>query len=161
MNIRQLPRLRLSVFSLIIFFALVALTAGTGAQFEPGEWYNAIAKPDWTPPGRIFGPVWGALYVAIAIAGWLAWRAVRRVSAPVIVIWLVQLLLNAAWSWIFFGLKRPGLALVDIVLLLGTIVAFIVTAWPRDRLAAILFIPYLLWVAFAMSLNYQIFILNT
>lgn len=148
------------MLSLLVIAALVALTAVTGAQFEPGQWYTTIAKPAWTPPSWVFPPVWGALYVAIAFAGWLAWRKERRIVSPLMLVWLGQLMLNAAWSWLFFGLHRLTLALVDIVLLLGLILAFIVLAWPRSRPAAILFLPYLAWVGFAAALNARIVQLN-
>lgn len=148
------------MLSLLVIAALVALTAVTGAQFEPGQWYTTIAKPAWTPPSWVFPPVWGALYVAIAFAGWLAWRKERRVTSPLMLAWLGQLVMNAAWSWLFFGLHRLTLALVDIVLLLGLILTFIVLAWPRSRPAAILFLPYLVWVGFAAALNARIVQLN-
>lgn len=148
------------MLSLLVIAALVALTAVTGAQFEPGQWYTTIAKPAWTPPSWVFPPVWGALYVAIAFAGWLAWRKERRVASPLMLAWLGQLVMNAAWSWLFFGLHRLTLALVDIVLLLGLILTFIVLAWPRSRPAAILFLPYLVWVGFAAALNARIVQLN-
>lgn len=148
------------MLSIIVIAALVTLTAITGAQFEPGTWYAGLNKPDWTPPPAIFPPIWGALYVAIAFAGWFAWRRERRLSSPLMLVWGAQLVLNAAWSWLFFGLHRISLALVDIVLLLALILAFIVLAWPRRRAAAVLFMPYALWVGFATALNAQIVRLN-
>jgi translocator protein len=144
--------------SLLVFFVLVAAAALTGAQFEPGTWYESLAKPPWTPPSWIFGPVWTVLYVAIAVAGWVAWReAGGRVSLAV-VLWIFQLLFNASWSWLFFGLQAPVLALINIVVLLAAIIAFIVTA--GSRLAVGLFLPYALWVAFAGLLNLEIVRLN-
>lgn len=144
--------------SLVVCVAVVAAAALFGAQFEQGQWYQALQKPSWNPPGGVFGPVWTVLYICIAISGWLAWCATRRIDATV-TLWIVQLLLNAAWSWLFFGLHRPDLALVDIVLLLATIIAFIVVA--RNALARWLFVPYALWVAFATALNFTIWRMNT
>jgi tryptophan-rich sensory protein len=144
--------------SLAVFVALVAAAAFTGAQFEPGAWYEALEKPQWTPPGWLFAPVWTLLYIAIAFAGWLTWRQRATPVTPASILWFLQLLLNASWSWVFFGLREPTFALVNIVILLTIIVAFIVAA--ESRVAAVLFVPYALWVGFATALNLQIVRLN-
>ncbi len=130
----------------------------SGAQFQPGDWYAALNKPAWTPPGRVFGPVWGTLYLMIAAAGWLAWRARPALAAPATLAWGAQLLLNAAWSWLFFGLQQPLWALVDLLLMLVTLLVFIATTASRG--ARWLFLPYVLWVAFAGVLNLAIVVLN-
>jgi translocator protein len=143
--------------SLVVFLLLAAAAAVFGSQFEPGAWHAALQKPAWNPPNWVFGPVWTVLYVLIAIAGWLAWRARHRL---LLWLWGVQLLLNALWSWLFFGLHLPFLALAEIVLLLLVIVAFIVVAWRRQRAAAWLFVPYAAWVGFATALNAAIALLN-
>lgn len=122
------------------------------------EWYPALEKPPWTPPGWVFGPVWTLLYPLVAVAGWLAWREGRcRLG---MLLFFLQLALNAAWPWLFFGQRRPDLALVAIVALwlaiLGTIVAF----WRVSRGAALLLVPYLAWVGFASALNHAIWKLN-
>ena len=146
--------------SFVIFAALVAAAAFTGAQFEPGEWYAQAAKPSWTPPNWVFAPVWTALYVAIAIAGWQVWRSAGAKWVPALSVWLLQLVLNSSWSWLFFGIHRPGLALIDLTLLLATIIVFIALALRHSRLASGLFVPYLLWVGFAGALNLSIVLLN-
>lgn len=146
--------------ALLVFFALVIVTALSGVQFQPGEWYDALNKPSWNPPAWVFGPVWTLLYVLIAIAGWLVWRVERRITTPAMLAWIAQLILNGMWSWLFFGLHRPWLALIDIFALLAAIVAFIVLARPVSKNAGRLFFPYALWVAFAASLNFQIAQLN-
>lgn len=143
--------------TLPLFVLAVAAAAIFGAQFMPGDWYRALAKPAWTPPNWLFAPVWTALYVMIAVAGWLAWRAS---ASSALVFWSAQLALNALWSYLFFGQKLLGAALADILVLLATILGFIVSAWPRSRTAALLFVPYLAWVSFATALNAAIFILN-
>lgn len=148
------------MLSFLAFALLVVIASLIGVAFQPGAWYQDLAKPAWTPPSWVFAPVWTVLYVVIAIAGWLVWRAGgNRFSAPVY-FWLVQLVLNAAWSWLFFGLHRPAVALVDIALLLIAIVAFIATAWRYSAVAASLFVPYAAWAAFAAVLNYSIWRLN-
>ena len=146
--------------SLIIFIAMVAVTAIVGTQFGPGPWYVALNKPSWTPPNWLFGPVWTALYIAIAVAGWSVWRSKAVTITKPILLWLLQLLLNGLWSWLFFGLQRPGLALIDIIALLITIGCFISSAHKISPLAAWLFVPYALWVGFASALNFAIWQLN-
>jgi tryptophan-rich sensory protein len=109
----------------------------------------------------VFGPVWTALYVMIGVAGYLAWTAPRREGrTAAMVAWSAQLVLNLAWSVIFFGLERPGWALVEIVALLVAIVVTIVIFERRSRLAAALLLPYLLWVCLATYLNAGIVVLN-
>jgi tryptophan-rich sensory protein len=132
-----------------------------GGQFMPGSWYAALAKPSWTPPGWLFPPVWTFLYASMAVAAWLIWRgAERRGRVPALVLFFGQLVLNGLWSWFFFGEHLIGVALFDIVLLLVLILAATLTFWRLNRLAGILFIPYLLWVSFATALNFAIWRLN-
>lgn len=148
------------ILALVAFFVLVALAASFGAQFGPGAWYAGLAKPSWNPPNWLFGPVWTALYIAIAVAGWLAWKRSGERLTPVLGLWIAQLALNATWSWLFFGLRRPDLALVDILALLACIVAFVVMARRLSPAASWLFGPYALWVTFATALNATIWRLN-
>ncbi len=145
------------IFALLVFAALVATAAATGSIFQPGDWYAALAKPSWTPPGWIFGPVWAVLYVMIAAAGWLAWRGGANTA---LVVWALGLALNAAWSWLFFGEHEIGLAALDIVALALTIVLFIALAWKASPAASLLFVPYLAWVSLAAALNITIWQLN-
>ncbi len=145
--------------SLLVFLVAVALVAAFGAQFEPGAWYAQLNKPDWNPPSWVFGPVWTLLYMAIAVAGWLVWRETREVGA-VLQLWGVQLIANGLWSWLFFGLHRPDIALIDIALLLCLIVAFMIAARRQSVLASWLFVPYAVWVGFAAALNGSIWSAN-
>jgi tryptophan-rich sensory protein len=144
---------------LVIFLAITFGAAAFGAQFMPGPWYAEIAKPAWTPPSWVFGPVWTILYVMIALSAWLVWRAQPRFGVP-IGLWCAQLALNTIWSWLFFGLERPDLAAGDIVVLLGTIVATAYAFAGVSRTAALLLLPYGLWVGFATALNIAIWRLN-
>lgn len=146
--------------TIVVFIALVFLAALIGTQFGPGPWYAALQKPTWVPPNWLFGPVWTVLYIGIAMAGWLVWRSERAAVAMPMLFWGVQLLLNGLWSYLFFGLQRPGFALIDIVLLLIAIGCFIVQARKISAPAAWLFVPYLLWVGFATALNFAIWRLN-
>lgn len=149
-----------AIIRFIIILSLVGLAASFGALFMPGPWYEALNKPALTPPGWIFPPVWTALYLVIAVAGWLAWSNVAGSMHPAVIAWGSQLVVNALWSWIFFGLENAGLALLDILVLLLLILAFMRYAFPVSRSAALLFVPYALWVGFAAYLNLGIVVLN-
>jgi benzodiazapine receptor len=129
-----------------------------GYLTAPGAWYASLAKPSFNPPGWIFGPVWTVLYVLIAVAGWRTFDRDRR-GWPMR-LWWAQLALNFLWSPVFFAAHRIGLALGVILLLFAAILAFIAAAWRQDRIAALLFVPYGAWVAFASVLNGAIWRLN-
>ena len=144
--------------SLLVFLALVFGAAYFGMTYLPGPFYAALQKPTWTPPNEVFAPVWTVLYVMIAVAGWIAWRA--QGFGPLLWLWLLQLVLNGAWSYLMFGEKQIVSALVDITALWLAIGAFVVVAWPVRRSAALLFVPYFLWVTFAAALNFEIWRLN-
>jgi tryptophan-rich sensory protein len=137
---------------------VTAVAAAFGSMFGPGAWYAELEKPSWNPPNWIFPLVWTPLYVMIALAGWRLWRRAPRSAA--MAWWCVQLALNAAWSWLFFGRHAIGGALVDIIALCAAIGATIAAAWPRDRVAAGLLIPYWAWVSFATALNFTLWRLN-
>lgn len=144
-----------SAFALIGFFAACVAVASSGAVFKPDAWYETLAKPSWTPPRWAFPVVWTTLYAMIAAAGWLVWRQVGLAPLP-FGLYATQLVLNAAWSALFFGLKRPDIAFAELVLLwlsiLGTLLAFA----PVDGVAALLFVPYLAWVTAAGALNLSV-----
>ncbi|WP_417414983.1 TspO/MBR family protein [Hoeflea sp.] len=144
--------------SAIIIALLVLATASSGALFKPGEWYRGLRRPSWTPPNWAFPLVWSILYIAIGLAGWLVWQAAGMGIA--MMLWLAQLVFNAAWSWLFFGQKRMDLAFVDVSLLLITIIGFILVAAPVSQAAALLFLPYAAWVATAATLNRSVWKLN-
>lgn len=144
--------------SLVVFCAFVAIAALSGAFFKPGEWYDRLRKPSWNPPKWVFPVVWTILYAFIAVAGWQVWGKVG-ISAPIIV-WGSQLVLNAGWSWLFFGARRMDLAFINVSLLIVSVALFIVLAWPVSTLAAVLFIPYLAWVCTAALLNWTVWKLN-
>ncbi|MBU2581910.1 MAG: tryptophan-rich sensory protein [Alphaproteobacteria bacterium] len=145
--------------SLIVFLLLTTLVASFAGAFMPGEWYQGLQKPDWTPPNWLFGPVWSVLYLFIAIAGWLVWRA--KGLGLALLIWFIQLGLNGAWSYLMFGEHDISSAMIDLGLMWVAIVAFMVTSWRLSRLAVILFVPYLIWVSFAGALNFALLQLNS
>lgn len=141
--------------------ACLVLCVGIGAvqgivtRPEIGGWYATLAKPSWTPPSFLFPIVWTALYILMALALWRLWEKAAPSSARnwAIVLFLVQLALNAAWSPLFFGAHATRAALIDIVLLLAAIALTMVVSVRVDRIAAWLLAPYLAWVAYAATLN--------
>jgi len=150
-----------SVSVLIGFLGACFLAASVGAAFRPGDWYERLVKPSWRPPNRLFPPVWTVLYLTVAVSGWLVWETAGFAGALApLAIYLVQLILNAAWSPIFFGLRRPDLAFIEIILLWSSIVATIAVFHPINALASWLLLPYLVWVTFAAALNFTIWRLN-
>lgn len=145
---------------LVGFFVLCFVVAAFGAQFTPGEWYAGLNKPSWNPPNWIFGPVWTALYAAMAVAGWLISKSNSTEKKTALIVFGIQLLLNGVWSWLFFGLNRPDLAFAEIVVLAASITICLVLFWRINRLAGLLLAPYLAWVSFAAFLNFTIWQLN-
>jgi translocator protein len=143
--------------ALVVAVAICSAAAAVGGYATTRslrDWYVALPKPSWNPPNWVFGPVWTVLYLAMAVAAWLVWRARdERDVTPALVWFAAQLVLNVAWSVAFFGLRAPRAGLAVIVALwlaiLGTIAAFA----PISMAAASILVPYLLWVTFATALN--------
>jgi tryptophan-rich sensory protein len=150
-----------SALALAAWLALVFTAAAMGGFFLPGDWYAGLQKPAWNPPNWIFGPVWTALYMIMAVAAWLVWKrggfAGQRVALS---LFLIQLLFNALWSPLFFGLRHPALAFVDILLLWLALLGTVITFWKALPLAGALLVPYLAWVTFASALNFALWRLN-
>ena len=155
-----------STIALIGFLTACFAVAGLGsvittAQTISGGWLETLDKPFFSPPSWLFGPVWTILYFLIAISGWLVWRQSGFSGARVaMLLFFGQLALNFLWTAIFFGLRAPGLALVEIVILWGAILLTALTFRSLSRLAAVLLLPYLAWVTFAAVLNVAIWWLN-
>jgi len=148
---------------LAAFVGACFLAAGVGSVWSPqrqetSAWYDSLRRPAFTPPGWLFGPVWTVLYFLMALAAWLVWRK-AGFGRPV-AIFAVQLALNACWTVLFFGLRRPDLAFAEIVILWAAIVATMVTFARVCRPAAWLLAPYLAWVSFAAVLNAAFWRLN-
>lgn len=149
---------------LVGLIAICLGAAGLGAIATTPEingWYRTLAKPTWNPPSSVFGPVWTALYLTMAVAAWLVWRPAGFTAARVpLTLFAVQLGLNIAWSWIFFRLHQPGWALVEIVFLWLAIALTMGAFFQRSNLAGWLIVPYLAWVTFATALNFALWRLN-
>ena len=139
----------------------VAAALGARASISASSFYADLVLPAWAPPASLFGPVWTALYAMMALAAFLVWRERGwRAAAPALTLYLLQLGINALWSWLFFGWKLGGLAFADILLLLALIVTTLVAFWRVHKLAACLLLPYLAWVSFASVLNYAVWQAN-
>ena len=145
---------------LVLCFVVSALGAAVTAT-SVGTWYQDLAKPSFNPPDWVFAPVWTTLFAFMAIAAWRVWRRTGlRAGRLALGVFVLQLALNLGWSTAFFGLQRIDLALVAVVVLLLAIVVNAVLFVRIDRLAGVLFVPYVAWVAFAILLNASILSLN-
>jgi translocator protein len=156
---RQVPSGSKAIGGFAVFLAAVVVVAGLGglAVTSAGVEYARLTQPSWAPAASVFGPVWTVLYLSIAVSGWLVWRgAGLRGARSALVVFTVQLLLNALWTPLFFGGDLYGLAFLDIVALWLALVATIVLFARHHRLAAALLLPYLAWVTFAAALNFAI-----
>jgi benzodiazapine receptor len=155
-----------TVAATVTFGGAVAAIAIGGSFFNPSksetkQWFESLEKPSFNPPNSVFGPVWTILYVMIAISGARIWlKQPGRERSDALSFWILQLLLNGAWSPMFFGAKRPDLSLLDIVLLVPAITGYIAKARRVDKTAAALMMPYLAWVMFATLLNAEFVRLN-
>ena len=154
---------RTQVLGLIAWFAIsfVAAAIGSIASLHAGEFYAHLVRPVWAPPGWLFGPVWTVLYALMAIAAWLVWRTNRsQATQCALRLFLIQLALNALWSWLFFSWHLGAFAFMDILILWAMIIGTLI-AFRRIRpLAGALLLPYLMWVSFAVGLNYAVWQLN-
>ncbi len=153
-----------SVLALAGFGLATAGAAWYGARYSRGNrdgWYRGLRKPSFTPPDAVFPVAWTALYTLIAYSGWRVWSAApSRERDAALKLWISQLAANAQWSKLFFGQRRPTLALADVFMLEGNIIGYIAAVHKVDRNAAYAFVPYAAWVAFATVLNAEILRLN-
>lgn len=153
------------ITSLIVALLVVFTAAGLGnwaTMTSVDTWYPQLARPSWTPPDWVFAPVWTVLYLIMAVAAWLVWqRAGWPASRRPLALFLAQLALNTLWSVLFFGLRQPAWAFVENLVLGVAILATTVAFWRRSRVAGLLLVPYLAWVAFAAVLNFEFVRLNS
>lgn len=149
------------VTALVLPLAVGAL-GGVATSSSVSTWYPALSKPIWTPPGWLFGPVWTLLYILMGIALWLVWRRgiVDREVGVAVTFFGIQLGLNLLWSFLFFGFRSIGLALVEIIVLWILIMLTMIKFYRLKSAAGWLMLPYLFWVTFAMALNASIWWLN-
>jgi translocator protein len=148
---------RLQVLGLVAWLAIVFAAAGLGAlaSLDAESFYGRLHRPSWSPPAAIFGPVWSTLYACMGIAVWLVWRK-SEAAQPALRLFIAQLSANALWSWLFFAWHQGALAFIDVLVLLVLIAATIISFWRFSRVAAVLLVPYFLWVGFASVLTWAV-----
>jgi tryptophan-rich sensory protein len=152
---------RRTIPGLIAWLALSLLAGWIGSRHSPGDWYASLSKPAWTPPNYVFAPVWISLYLIMGTAAWLVWRRHGLTGAVFpLGLFVLQLVLNGAWSWLFFGRHLIGAAFADIIALLIAILLTLLQFWKHCTPAGLLLLPYLCWVTFAAALNLQLWLLN-
>ena len=148
----------MTILLFLVFLAACFAAGSTGALFAPGEWYQSLRKPGWTPPGWAFSVIWTVLYLLMA---WAAARiATSDGNAFAMAFWALQIVLNTLWTPVFFGLHRIRAGMVVIVLLWLCVLATTIAFFQIDALSGAMLIPYLLWISVAASLNFSILKLN-
>jgi benzodiazapine receptor len=149
-----------SALALIGWITLCYAAAAAGAVFTTGNWYAILNKPTWSPPGWLFGPVWTLLYTMMGVSAWMVWKGRGDAHRRPIIVFLIQLALNAIWTPLFFGARQIGMAFIEIIVLWFAILATIIAFRRVSTTAAWLLIPYLLWVTFASVLNGALWWMN-
>lgn len=148
---------------LFLTFLAACLAAGaTGALFNPGDWYNSLKKPSWTPPNWLFPVAWTTLYLCMSVAASRVAGLAGSVAevGPALAFWALQIALNTLWTPVFFGLRRMGAGLVILILLWLSVAATLVSFWRIDLIAGLLILPYIIWVSVAGALNFSVWRLN-
>ena len=158
------PKESRDLVSLFAFIVLCLVVSGIGGAVTASSvetWYQALEKPPFNPPDWVFAPVWTLLYIIMGIAAWRVWRFRSfEATSKALGFFALQLGFNLTWSFLFFGLQRIDLALVEIVILLVVIIVNAIMFWRIDRLAGLMFLPYIAWVTYATILNSSLWLLN-
>ena len=140
---------------------MFCLSAGyIGSQFSPGEWYQSLQKSPLTPPNIVFPIVWNILFILMGLSVWRIRLRRSHETIFALLLFIIQLGFNILWSYLFFGLQRPELALIEILILWALILTTVFIFYRIDKMAGVLLLPYLGWVSFAIYLNYSIYHLN-
>lgn len=142
----------------VLFLTACFAAGATGSLFPPGDWYDRLKKPSWTPPNWLFPVAWTTLYICMSAAG--ARAAVNPDNGIAMALWVLQIALNTLWTPVFFGLRRLRLGLVVLASLWAAVAAAMLALWQVDWLAGLLFVPYLAWVTVAAALNLAVIRLN-
>jgi tryptophan-rich sensory protein len=151
------------ILGLAGWLAASFLAGGIGAiaSSSAGAFYAQLSRPSWAPPAWLFGPVWSLLYIMMGVAAWLVWRKHGfPVAASALMLFVIQLITNALWTWLFFVWHQGALSFAEIVVLWLLVASTIVAFWRLHRLAALMLVPYLAWVSFASALTYSLWRLN-
>jgi len=158
------PKESLDLVGLFAFIVLCLVVSGIGGAITASSvetWYQALEKPIFNPPDWVFAPVWTLLYIIMGISAWRVWRLRSfEATSKALGVFALQLGFNLAWSFLFFGLQKIDLALVEIVILLVAIIVNAIMFWRIDRLAGLMLMPYIAWVTYATVLNASIWLLN-
>lgn len=152
-----------SLLGLLVWVMVVFAAAAIGAfaSAQAGDFYSQLNQPSWAPPAWLFGPVWSMLYLMMGTSAWLVWEKCGFAQArTALVLFFIQLALNASWSWLFFHWHLGLISCVDIAMLSLVLIANIITFWRQKPLSGLLLLPYLAWVTFAAALNITLWILN-
>jgi benzodiazapine receptor len=160
-----MPRRSVSaqVAGLVLWLGVAFAAAGVGAvaSIDAAAFYGQLSKPSWAPPANLFGPVWTALYFLMGVAAWFVWREKRAKELTVALsLFVVQLIANAIWSWLFFAWRKGAFAFIEVLILLALIVATAIAFWRIRRVAAVLLLPYIAWVTFASALTFSVWQMN-
>jgi benzodiazapine receptor len=143
-----------------LLLCYAAAAVGAIASIEAAGFYLSLQRPPWAPPAGVFGPVWSVLYGMMAIAAWLVWRSPSPARRPALTLFVIQLALNALWSWLFFEWHLGAAASIEVALLELAIIATVVAFLRVSRVAAVMLLPYLAWVSFATLLTISVWRLN-
>ena len=144
-----------------LMLTFVAAAIGSAASAQSGLFYQQISRPEWAPPAWLFAPVWTILYILMGISAWIVWRVNGfRAARIALSLFIIQLVLNAIWTWIFFVWKQGALAFVEILILWVLILCTTIAFWRVRVLAGIFLLPYLAWVSFASALTFTVWRLN-
>ncbi|MEO7431940.1 MAG: TspO/MBR family protein [Dokdonella sp.] len=144
-----------------LLLCAVAASVGVITSARAASFYKQLLQPAWAPPAWLFGPMWSVLYILMAVSSWLVWRDHGFTGAALgLGLFVVQLVANALWSWLFFVLRRGALSVAEIVVLWLLILATILAFWPLHRFAALLLVPYLAWVSVASALTLSLWRAN-
>lgn len=143
------------LFSLLLVF--LAAAAGGLASASAGSFFMELDRPLWAPPAWLFGPAWTVLYLLMGVASWLVWRKRGFSDARLaLTLYIVQLVLNGLWTWLFFVMRSGSLAFIEIIILWILILATLIAFWRKNKLAGLMLVPYLIWVAYASALTFSL-----
>lgn len=150
--------MRKSLYAVLFIVAIFIIGGAIGYKFAPTSWYQELNKPFFTPPNWLFAPVWSILYIIIGFVGWRIF--IDRPNDLLKTMWSAQLVINFAWTPLFFGLHQTVIALLSCLIMLLLVVMIVLKAWNSDKLVSVLFIPYAFWLALAAALNIGVVVLN-
>jgi benzodiazapine receptor len=157
------PGLARQIGGLAGWLLLCFAAAGIGAiaSADASTFYAQLVRPDWAPPAWLFAPVWTALYAMMGISAWLVWKEYTFIAArTALSMFIVQLVVNALWSWVFFAWRQGGIAFAEVLLLWCLVAVTVAMFWRLRTVAALLLLPYLAWVTFATALTFSTWRLN-